>query len=95
MCRITGGKVYDPANGVEGVVKDICIADDGRVVANDRRRQHDDRRDRHVDLPGRRGRSHARRRRRAQLRPRAGPRKSARRPEVHALAGAPGRHRRH
>ena len=33
MVRITGGKVYDPANGVEGVVKDICIAD-GRVVAN-------------------------------------------------------------
>ena len=33
MVRITGGKVYDPANGVEGVVKDICI-DDGRVVAD-------------------------------------------------------------
>ncbi len=32
MLRITGGKVYDPANGVDGVVKDICIAD-GRVVA--------------------------------------------------------------
>jgi formylmethanofuran dehydrogenase subunit A len=30
MLRITGGKVYDPANGVDGVVKDICIAD-GRV----------------------------------------------------------------
>ena len=30
--RITGGKVYDPANGVDGVVKDICIAD-GRIVA--------------------------------------------------------------
>ena len=30
--RITGGKVYDPANGVDGVVKDICIAE-GRVVA--------------------------------------------------------------
>ena len=33
MVRITGGKVYDPANGVDGVVKDICIADDGRIVA--------------------------------------------------------------
>jgi formylmethanofuran dehydrogenase subunit A len=31
MVRITGGKVYDPANGIDGVVKDICIAD-GRVV---------------------------------------------------------------
>src|SRR5205823_9105380 len=31
MLRITGGKVYDPANGVDGVVKDLCIAD-GRVV---------------------------------------------------------------
>src|SRR6266446_4330519 len=34
MVRITGGRVYDPANGVNGVVKDICIADDGRVVAD-------------------------------------------------------------
>jgi formylmethanofuran dehydrogenase subunit A len=32
MLRITGGKVYDPANGIDGVVKDICISD-GRVVA--------------------------------------------------------------
>ena len=31
MLRITGGKVYDPANGVDGVVKDICI-EDGRIV---------------------------------------------------------------
>ena len=31
MLRITGGKVYDPANGIDGVIKDICIAD-GRVV---------------------------------------------------------------
>jgi formylmethanofuran dehydrogenase subunit A len=29
--RITGGSVYDPANGVDGDVRDICI-DDGRVV---------------------------------------------------------------
>ena len=33
MLRITGGKVYDPANGIDGVVKDICIAD-GRIVAD-------------------------------------------------------------
>ena len=31
MLRITGGKVYDPANGVNGVIKDICIAN-GSVV---------------------------------------------------------------
>ncbi len=33
MLRITGGKVYDPANGINGEVRDICIAD-GKVVAN-------------------------------------------------------------
>jgi formylmethanofuran dehydrogenase subunit A len=33
MLRITGGRVYDPANGVDGVIKDICIAD-GRIVAD-------------------------------------------------------------
>jgi formylmethanofuran dehydrogenase subunit A len=32
MLRITGGKVYDPANGIDGVVKDVCIAD-GRIVS--------------------------------------------------------------
>ena len=32
MLRITGGKVHDPANGIDGVVKDVCIAD-GRIVA--------------------------------------------------------------
>jgi formylmethanofuran dehydrogenase subunit A len=31
--RITGGKVYDPANGVNGVVQDVCI-EGGRVVAS-------------------------------------------------------------
>ena len=31
MLRITNGKVYDPANGVDGVIKDLCIAD-GRIV---------------------------------------------------------------
>lgn len=33
MLRITGGKVYDPAHGVNGVVKDVCIAD-GKIVAD-------------------------------------------------------------
>jgi formylmethanofuran dehydrogenase subunit A len=33
MLRITGGKVYDPANGIDGVVKDICI-EDGRIVSH-------------------------------------------------------------
>lgn len=32
MLRITGGKVYDPANNINGAVRDICIAD-GRIVA--------------------------------------------------------------
>src|ERR1043165_237088 len=32
MLRITDGKVYDPANRINGVVKDICIAD-RRIVA--------------------------------------------------------------
>ncbi|HWB09029.1 MAG TPA: formylmethanofuran dehydrogenase subunit A [Pirellulales bacterium] len=32
MLRIRGGKVYDPANGVDGVVQDIWISD-GRIVA--------------------------------------------------------------
>ena len=31
--RITGGTVYDPANGVAGVVRDVCI-EDGKVVTN-------------------------------------------------------------
>jgi len=31
--RISGGAVYDPANGVDGDVRDICIAD-GRIVAS-------------------------------------------------------------
>ena len=31
MLRIVGGTVHDPANGVDGVVKDICI-DGGRIV---------------------------------------------------------------
>jgi formylmethanofuran dehydrogenase subunit A len=33
MLRITGGKVYDPANAIDGVIQDICI-DDGHIVAD-------------------------------------------------------------
>ena len=33
MIRIKGGKVFDPANNVNGVVKDICL-DKGKVVAD-------------------------------------------------------------
>jgi formylmethanofuran dehydrogenase subunit A len=29
--RITGGTVHDPANGVDGEVRDVCI-EDGRIV---------------------------------------------------------------
>src|SRR5271165_3612478 len=32
MLRISGGKVYDPAHGVKGVVKDVCVSG-GKVVA--------------------------------------------------------------
>ena len=32
MLRITGGKVYDPANNINGVIQDVCIRD-GRIVA--------------------------------------------------------------
>ena len=31
--RIAGGTVYDPANGIDGDVRDVCI-DDGRIVAD-------------------------------------------------------------
>jgi formylmethanofuran dehydrogenase subunit A len=31
--RITGGRVYDPANGIDGEVRDICI-EGGRIVQN-------------------------------------------------------------
>jgi formylmethanofuran dehydrogenase subunit A len=33
MLRITGGRVYDPANGVNGEVRDVCVRD-GRIVAD-------------------------------------------------------------
>jgi len=32
MLRITGGKVYDPANGIDGQIKDLCVDDHGRFV---------------------------------------------------------------
>ena len=32
MLRITGGQVYDPANGIDGQVKDIFIDDNGRFA---------------------------------------------------------------
>src|ERR1044071_8723044 len=32
MLRIKNGKVYDPANGINGEIREICI-DNGRVVA--------------------------------------------------------------
>ena len=31
--RIVGGAVHDPANGIDGEVRDICI-EDGRIVAD-------------------------------------------------------------
>lgn len=31
LLRITGGRVYDPANGIDGQIRDICIAG-GRIV---------------------------------------------------------------
>gem|GEM_PF-5136704 len=31
--RITGARVYDPANGINGEIKDICICD-GKIVAD-------------------------------------------------------------
>jgi formylmethanofuran dehydrogenase subunit A len=33
MLRITGGKVYDPVNGIDGVIQDVGISD-GRIVAD-------------------------------------------------------------
>src|SRR2546422_5283395 len=32
LFRSTGGRVYDPANGVDGAVRDVCIEGD-RIVA--------------------------------------------------------------
>ena len=33
MLRIVNGRVYDPINGVEGAVQDVCVAD-GKIVAD-------------------------------------------------------------
>ena len=33
MLRIAGGSVYDPANGVAGEVRDVCVQD-GKIVAD-------------------------------------------------------------
>jgi len=32
LLKITNGTVYDPANGIDGVVQDICVQD-GKIVA--------------------------------------------------------------
>ena len=32
MLRISGGKIYDPANGIDGAIKDLCIDDHGKFV---------------------------------------------------------------
>lgn len=34
MLRIAAGRVYDPVNGVDGEVRDVCVGDDGRVVGD-------------------------------------------------------------
>jgi len=31
--RITGGKIHDPANGIDGEVRDLCI-ENGSIVAS-------------------------------------------------------------
>jgi formylmethanofuran dehydrogenase subunit A len=33
VLRIANGRVYDPANGVDGEIRDVCIAD-GRIVSD-------------------------------------------------------------
>ena len=33
MLRIAGGRVYDPANGIAGELRDVCVQD-GRIVAD-------------------------------------------------------------
>ena len=33
MLRIAAGRVYDPANGIAGDVRDVCVQD-GRIVAD-------------------------------------------------------------
>jgi formylmethanofuran dehydrogenase subunit A len=33
MLRIVNGRVYDPANGIDGIVRDVCVRD-GKIVAD-------------------------------------------------------------
>jgi formylmethanofuran dehydrogenase subunit A len=33
MLRIAGGRVYDPANGIAGEERDVCVQD-GKIVAD-------------------------------------------------------------
>ena len=49
LLKLTGGKLYDPANGIDGVVRDLYIRD-GRMVAPP---AADERIDREYDLSGR------------------------------------------
>ena len=87
MLRITGGKVYDPANDVNGEVRDVCIS--RRQDRRRRRGRAHDRRHGHGRLPRRGGRPHARRRGRPQLRPGDDPGEPAARPPRSAHAGSP------
>ena len=34
LIKLTGGRVYDPAHGVDGEVRDICVRDGVIVVAD-------------------------------------------------------------
>ena len=98
MLRITGGKVYDPANGIDGEVKDLFIDDGGRFVAASSGRRPDDRRHGDDRLSRRRRCAHARGRRRDQLRPRDDAGRSSPHAGVHShqdAAQRPGRHGAH
>ena len=92
-CASSNGRVYDPANGLDGEVRDVCIRD-GRIVADVPPEARRHRRARHGGDAGRR--RHPLPHRRHQGQPRAqgaarGP--PARRAPAHALH--PVRHRRH
>ena len=63
--RIAGGTVYDPANGIDGEVRDVCI-DAGRIVGRCAAQRGDDRRAGHGRHAGRRGHPLARRKRQRQ-----------------------------
>ena len=93
MLRITGGKVHDPANGIHGVVQDVCIAD-GRIVPQVEGGRTIDA-TRHGRLPRRGRRPHPRRRRGAELRPGHHPGELPQGQPVRPHAGASRRSRRH